>query len=225
MTMAKKLLVFDLDGTLIDSRRDIADSLNFALKQEGFSQLPQKKIEDLVGWGAKQLVQEALGNPSEEDLMRVFLSFWNRYDAHLLDYTRPYDGVIEFLEATGDWQRAVITNKPEGFSRKIIQGLGLEKYFQWLVGGDSLAVRKPDAAAIQPIRDALGNWEIGVMVGDSVVDLTFGKAAGLINCALTHGFGIHEELRAMAPEFLVKDFFELSALPLFAKKPSVASGF
>lgn len=219
-----KLLVFDLDGTLVDSRRDIADSLNFALKQEGFAQLPQKKIEDLVGWGAKQLVKEALGNPNEADLMRVFLSFWDRYDAHLLDHTRPYDGALEFLEATGDWQRAVITNKPEGFSRKIIQGLGLEKYFQWVIGGDSLAVRKPDVGVLHPIRDALRNWEIGVMVGDSVVDLQFGKATGLINCALTHGFGIHEELAAMAPDYLVKDFWELAGLTIFGKRSSTALG-
>jgi phosphoglycolate phosphatase len=218
-----KLLVLDLDGTLVDSRRDIADSLNFALKKEGFPELPRKKIEDLVGWGAKQLVKDALGNPSEEDLMRVFLSFWNHYDAHLLDHTRPYEGVMEFLQATGDWQRAVITNKPEGFSRKIIQGLELEKYFQWVIGGDSLAVRKPDAGVLHPIRLALGNWEIGVMVGDSVVDVEFGKAAGLINCALTHGFGIQDELAAMAPDFLIKDFWELAALSLFEKNENLST--
>lgn len=212
-----KLLLFDLDGTLIDSRRDIADSLNYALRKEGFSELPRKKIEDLVGWGAKQLVKDALGNPSEADLMRVFGTFWDRYDAHLLDETRPYEGVVEFLEATGDWRRAVVTNKPEGFSRKIIKGLQLEKYFEWIIGGDSLAVRKPDPEVLNPIRSSLGTWETGVMIGDSVVDLEFGKAAGLVNCTLTHGFGIRDELVALSPDFLVEDFWELASLPLWGR--------
>jgi phosphoglycolate phosphatase len=219
-----KLLVLDLDGTLVDSRQDIVNSLNHALKKEGFSELPRKQIEDLVGWGAKQLVRDALGNPSEEDLMRVFQTFWDCYDAHLLDETRPYDGAVEFLQATADWHRAVITNKPEGFSQKILRGLGLDQYFQWIIGGDSLAVRKPDPEVLSPIRESLGRWQLGVMVGDSVVDLEFGKACGLVNCTLTHGFGIREELAALSPDFLVEDFRELTSLPLFTGKGSVALG-
>jgi phosphoglycolate phosphatase len=219
-----KLLVFDLDGTLVDSRRDIANSLNDALRQEGFPELPPKQIEVLVGWGAKQLVQDALGKPQEEELNRVFNRFWKCYEEHLLDETRPYEGVVEFLRTTGDWQRAVITNKPEGFSRKILKGLELDSYFQWIIGGDSLMVRKPDPAVLDSIRVSLGGWDTGVMVGDSVVDLEFGKAAGLVNCTLTHGFGIREELAALSPDYLVEDFWELAALPLFSGKNSTASG-
>ncbi|MDX1387294.1 MAG: HAD hydrolase-like protein, partial [bacterium] len=150
-----KLLVFDLDGTLIDSRQDIATSLNFALEQEGFPVLSKKEIHNLVGWGARKLVADALGNPSQEDLERVFQSFWKYYDQHLLDETALYPDVLPFLDSTENWHRAVITNKPEGFTHKILKGLKLDSYFDWIFGGDSMAVRKPDPAVLDPIRAEL----------------------------------------------------------------------
>ena len=219
-----KLLIFDLDGTLIDSRKDIANSLNAALKQEGFPTLPNRQIENLVGWGARKLVEDALGNPKAEELQRVFQTFMEIYDRHLLDETTAYPDALPFLQATADWQKAVITNKPEALSKKILKGLDLERYFPWVLGGDSLAVRKPDPKVLEPIRQALGEFHPGVMIGDSLIDLEFARAAGLLTCLLTHGFGLPHELEEARPEYLVKDFAELARLPLFRDKSKINEG-
>jgi phosphoglycolate phosphatase len=210
-----KLLIFDLDGTLIDSRKDIANSLNFALEKEGFPVLPSEQIHNLVGWGARKLVEDALGNPSHEDLERVFQSFFEHYDQNLLEETTLYPEVLPFLEATGSWRRAVITNKPEAFTKKILKGLNLESYFDWVLGGDSLTVRKPDPGVLNPILEEIGQIQPGVMIGDSLVDYEFAQAAGLLTCLLTHGFGLPHELEAAKPDFLVQDFSELATLELF----------
>jgi len=201
-----QLLIFDLDGTLVDSKKDIAVSLNRALEQEGFSPLPQKQIEDLVGWGAKHLVREALGHPSDEELQRVFASFWQHYDQNLLNETALYPGVRDFLEHSDSWRKAVITNKPFIWTEKILAGLKLDSFFEWVIGGDSLAVQKPDPAVLGPIQKDLGEIARGIMIGDSLVDLEFGKSIGFKTCAVTHGFGLAEELRVAEPDFLVEDF-------------------
>ncbi len=209
-----KLLILDLDGTLIDSKQDIALSLNAALAEQGFPTLPQKKIEDLVGWGAKQLVREALGHPTEEDLGRVFLAFWRQYEAHCLDHTNLYPGVDEFLRETFAWQKAVVTNKPQLFTDKILAGLGIAHCFQWVIAGDTLSVQKPNPQVLSPIlREVPDLLQRGVVIGDSTVDLALGKSAGLPTCLLSHGFGIREELERGEPEFLYDDFSQWRAWP------------
>jgi phosphoglycolate phosphatase len=213
------VLIFDLDGTLVDSKKDIANSLNYALRHEGLAPLAQAKIEELVGHGAKTLVRDALGNPPDEVLGRVFLTFWNYYQEHLLDETRLYPSVAEFLENSKNWPKAVVTNKPELFSRKILEGLGVRGHFRWLIGGDTLPVQKPDPAVFAPIFHELGEPVGGLMVGDSHVDIECGRAAGLKTCAVTYGFRPREELLDCRPDFLVDDFAAFSRLPFLAEGP------
>jgi len=212
------VLIFDLDGTLIDSKKDIADSLNYALKEEGFATLSERKIEEMVGHGAKTLVRDALGNPSDEALGRVFLTFWNYYHEHLLDQTRLYPGVSEFLERHPDIPKAVVTNKPEIFSRKILDGLGIRSHFRWLIGGDTLPIQKPDPKVFEPIFQEIEGQVEGVMVGDSHVDIECGRAAGLQTCAVTYGFRPREELLAYRPDFLIDSFGDFSALPFMSPR-------
>jgi 2-phosphoglycolate phosphatase len=209
------LLIFDLDGTLIDSKKDIAVSLNAALEQEGFAPLSEKTVQDLVGRGAQRLVMEALGNPTGEQLGRVFLNFWNHYDAHCLDRTSLYPGVREFLESCTDIPMAVVTNKPELFSRKILQGLGVASRFRWLIGGDTLGVQKPDPRVLDPIFAELGGKPEALIVGDSEIDIDCGRDAGLWTCAVTYGFRGREELLALKPDFLIDRIEELPGLPVF----------
>ncbi|HCU23995.1 MAG TPA: hypothetical protein DF383_03180, partial [Deltaproteobacteria bacterium] len=209
------VLIFDLDGTLIDSKQDIADSLNEALIQEGLATLPQKKIEELVGYGAKKFVYDALGRPSEEVLARVFLNFWKCYDDSLLKQTRLYPGVMDFLETHSHLPMAVVTNKPEIFSEKILVGLGIRDRFRWLIGGDSLPVQKPDPQVLNPIFQEFGGTLQGLMVGDSHVDIECGKAAGFKTCAVTYGFRSREDLSKLTPDFLIDDFSALAELPVF----------
>lgn len=210
-----QLLIFDLDGTLIDSRRDIAGSLNFALAECGFATLAQETIEEMVGKGAKQLVGDALGNPSEADLLKVYQSFWHHYKENCLNATTMYPGAREFLAKTSHWHQALITNKPQVHTDKILAGLDLHPHFSWVIGGDLLPVRKPDPNTMEPIHQELKHYDRGVMIGDSLVDLEFGRAVGLTTCLLTHGFGKAEELVQAKPDYLVDDFTQLAGLEIF----------
>lgn len=210
-----QLVIFDLDGTLIDSRQDIADSLNFALAKCGFATLSQETIAEMVGKGAKQLVQEALGNPSDAELLQVYQSFLQRYEEHCLDATQLYPGVCEFLKQTSHWHQALVTNKPQRHTDKILAGFKLQNHFSWIIGGNLLPVRKPHPDTMAPIHRDLPHYERGVMVGDSLVDLEFGRAVGLTTCLLTHGFGNPQELAQAQPDYLVADMRELSSLEIF----------
>ncbi|HKY63953.1 MAG TPA: HAD-IA family hydrolase [bacterium] len=209
------LLIFDLDGTLIDSKKDIANSLNFALEEEGMPTLPHEQIEALVGHGARTLVRDALGHPSEEKVGRVFQSFWRRYLDHCLDETHLYPGVARFLASHADWPMAVVTNKPEVFSQKILEGLKVRSHFRWLIGGDTLTVQKPDPAVFDPIFQEWRGEGPGLMVGDSHVDIECGRAAGLLTCAVTYGFRTREELVECRPDFLIESFSDFDDLPFF----------
>lgn len=209
------LIVFDLDGTLVDTKKDIALSLNHALVQEGFAPLAHDHIAAMVGKGARQLVEEALGNPPAEDLQRVFVTFLDHYADHLLDHSEVYPGVEDFLMAHAQWNLAVVTNKPERHTQKMLAGLNLERHFFAVIGGDTLVQRKPHPSALEVLEQQVGPWEQGFMVGDSLVDLEFGRAGGLITCLLTHGFGLATELEAGRPDYLVEDFLALAQLPIF----------
>jgi len=208
-----KLIIFDLDGTLIDSKADIASSVNHALAQEGFPTLPQKTIEGFVGRGMMHLIRDALGEPTEAQAQKVAQNFWQHYMEHLLDQTRMYPGVLEFLEAFPSLEKAVVTNKPYAFSKRILEGLGIDRHFRWLIGGDSLPHQKPSPRMLDPIFSDLGHKPESLMVGDSQIDVDCGKGAGILTCGVTYGFREREELIASGPDYLIHDFQELASLP------------
>jgi phosphoglycolate phosphatase len=215
--MMLPLLIFDLDGTLIDSKKDIADSLNYSLATEGFSTLPDEQIENLVGRGARQLVCQAIGNPTDDELGKVFRTFWNHYYAHLLDQTMLYPGVLNFLESFSHLSKAVVTNKPEIFSKKILEGLKIDHHFRWVIGGDTLPIQKPNPQVFDPILQDLGVPVQALMIGDSDVDIECGRAAGFLTCAVTYGFRPRQELELVRPDFIIDGFEELEQLPIFSE--------
>lgn len=210
-----ELVIFDLDGTLIDSKSDIAHSVNYALAQEGFPTLPQKTIEGFVGRGMMYLIRDVIGEPSEKQAKQVAQNFWNHYMEHLLDETKMYPGVKEFLEQHPHLKKAVVTNKPFAFSKKILEGLEIDQHFRWLIGGDSLAHQKPSPQILDPIFSELGHKPDSLIVGDSQIDVDCGKAAGIRTCGVTYGFRNKEELIACQPDYLIHHFSELSQLSIF----------
>ncbi len=212
-----ELLIFDLDGTLIDSKADIANSVNAALTEEGFPTLPQKTIEGFVGRGMMYLIRDVIGEPTEEQAKKVAQNFWNHYMDHLLDQTKMYPGVLEFLKEFPHIEKAVVTNKPYAFSKKILEGLNIQHHFRWLIGGDSLAHQKPSPKMLDPIFEDLGRKPKSLIVGDSQIDVDCGKAAGILTCGVTYGFREAEELIACQPDYLIHDFSELSQLPCLKK--------
>jgi phosphoglycolate phosphatase len=195
-----RLFIFDLDGTLIDSRADIARSVNEALKELGLPAVETDKIADFVGNGVRQLMTRVLGEalgarPGNEILEAGITSYLAAYERGLLVDTKLYPGTPEALEKLWWSQKAVITNKPERFSRRILEGLGAARFFETILGGDSMLQKKPDPAPLRFVMDRCGVSPADtVMVGDSLVDIAAGKAAGTLTCGITGGFRPGEEL-------------------------------
>jgi len=187
------LIAFDLDGTLVDSLRDLAESANALLIQCGAAPLPADAIGSMVGDGAASLVARVLaaaGVPPPPDALERFLAF---YDARLLRWTRPYDGVEPLLAAIH--QRvplAVLTNKPLDATRRILDGLGLSRYFpsQRVLGGDGPFPRKPDPGGLRWLAASIGApIDRTLLVGDSSVDRNTARAAAARLCTARYGFG------------------------------------
>jgi phosphoglycolate phosphatase len=190
------LVVFDLDGTLVDSRADLAQSANAVLEQCGCPPLAEEAIGRMVGDGAATLVARAFaasGCPQPADALARFLSVYN---GRLLANTRPYEGVEELLDRIDrSLALAVLTNKPLGPTLEILDGLGLARHFsrELIVGGDGPFPRKPDPSALRDLaRRAGAEVSRTLMVGDSIIDWRTARAAGAQICMVRYGFGFHD---------------------------------
>ena len=186
------LIVFDLDGTLIDSQADLADAANALIAERGGTPLTVQQIAAMVGDGAAVLVRRALAAVHLPDDPAIALArFLELYDERLLRTTRLYDGMEAVLDdLSGRAALAVLTNKPAGATRRILDGLGLAETFRSIVGGDGPFPRKPDPAGLMHlIHDANSTAAQTVMVGDSAVDVATARAAGTRLCVARYGFG------------------------------------
>ena len=213
--------IFDLDGTLIDPRLDLAGAVNAALAAAGRRPLPVERIAAYVGDGVHKLLARAFDLPAEADrpealagpLAGALAVFRAHYREHCLDHTRLYPGVLETLDHFRDKAHAVVSNKPEDFSRLIVDRLGLGRYIRVVVGGGSAPALKPDPA---PVRLALERLEVdaarAVMVGDGLTDLEAGRRAGLRTCAVVYGIGDPSVLAGAHPDHLLRTFAELRDL-------------
>jgi phosphoglycolate phosphatase len=196
---AIRLMVFDLDGTLIDSRRDLANAVNAMLKEMKRPALPENVIAEYVGDGAGMLVRRALGDPDDEALVAEGMEqFLISYRAHMLDHTYVYDGVFAALDALRklpagrERKFAVLTNKPVRPSRAICDALGLSKYFFQIYGGNSFGTKKPDPEGLNALmREAGVRPDETVMIGDSVVDVLTARNAGTYVIGCTFGLSSH----------------------------------
>lgn len=207
-------VVFDLDGTLVDSRADLASAVNHVLRSLSLPELPPETLYGYVGDGARALVERALGAAHQDRIEAGVGMFMEYYGAHLLDATRPYPGMVEALVALTSRPVAlsVLTNKPVSLSRRILEGLALAPRFVEIVGGDSLPTRKPDPEGIEHLRARTGTpRERTLLVGDSPVDVCTARAAGIAFCGVAWGL-VPAALRAARPERLVETPAELVAL-------------
>jgi phosphoglycolate phosphatase len=200
------LLVFDLDGTLVDSRADIRSGLNEALDRihPGTPPLTPEEVRSMIGEGALLLVTKALRATGHDDAPRDVLPvFLDCYRKRLLDETRLYPGVQETLEALSGRPMAVLTNKPGDLSRTIVDGLGVGRFFGRVVGGGDLATKKPDPEGLRLLMQEAGVRPAETtMVGDSAIDVRTGRAAGARTVGVTFGFD-PEGVRAVGPDVLI----------------------
>jgi phosphoglycolate phosphatase len=207
-----RALVFDLDGTLIDSKLDLALSIDATLKRMGRASLPHEQIYSYVGNGALMLVRRALGDSvtdaEAEEGHRYFLSY---YREHMLDNTVTYPGVREALDLLSGRSMAVLTNKPVRFSEGILAGLGISHYFRYVYGGNSFESKKPDPEGMNILlRDLSVAPREAMIVGDSDVDVRTARNAGTWSCGVSYGLGL-EGLRACPPDLMLDNLAELPA--------------
>ena len=184
-------VLLDLDGTLIDSRADLATGVNLTRRDLGLAPLPSAQIAGYVGDGVRKLLARAL--PECPGRLEEALALNHRhYCAHLLDETRLYPGTLEALTRLGEagWLLAVVTNKPRSFTDLILAGLGVAPLLAAVVGGGDCPALKPDPAPLHLALDACGaRPEVSWMVGDHCTDLEAGRRAGLLRCYCAFGFG------------------------------------
>ena len=211
------LLIFDLDGTLIDSKHDIVAGVNAARAHMGLAPLDTETVASYVGNGAPVLMRKAMGPEATEEAIAAALRFFlDYYHANPLVHTVLYPGVREALDELyhAGKQMAVLTNKPENISKLIMNGLGLGEHFFRVYGGDSFAEKKPHPIGIRTLMEESGIGAGGtVMVGDSSVDMKTARNAGVIACGVSYGFA-PETLAAEPPDFLIDDMRELTVRAL-----------
>lgn len=198
--MPIKLIIFDLDGTLIDSSKDITEAINYAIGIYSLPPLTTKDTIKLVGEGISRLIEKLLSNTplngTDEIKKTVMDRFLEYYSAHLLDNTRDYPEVKQTLERLKDYRKAVISNKRETLSKRILEGLGLSGFFDIIIGSDSTPEKKPSPLPIQKVLTELGvRPEEAIIVGDSNLDIEAGRAAGLKTVSVTYGYRPYEMIK------------------------------
>ena len=207
------VLIFDLDGTLVDSKKDLTASVNHVRLTFHLPELTEYEISTFIGDGAQMMIQRALGadaGPADVHAgLQLFLSY---YREHMLDQSALYPGVDETLERLGDFQLAVLTNKPIRFSRTMLEGLGILHRFAAVYGGNSFERKKPDPVGVfQILTDTKGHPEKTWMIGDSAVDVLTGRNAGVRTCGVSWGYAT-DSFNATPPDFLIHRFEELEEL-------------
>ena len=214
-----RLLIFDLDGTLVDSRIDLANSVNAMLRHYGKPELPNDVIASYIGNGAPMLVRRSLGDPDDETYVHeAVVYFMEYYRAHKLDTTYVYSGIREALDffhaahnggSAGRMKMAVLSNKPVGPSKSIVKELGLGQYFFQVYGGNSFHTKKPDPVGVEALlAEAGARAEQTVIIGDSDIDIITARNAGAYSIGVTYGLAPHT-LEDAPPDVLVDQPQEL----------------
>jgi len=225
-----RLLIFDLDGTLVDSRVDLANSINAMLRHYDRHELPNDVISSYIGNGAPMLVRRSLGDPDDESFVQeALLYFLSYYREHKLDTTYVYAGIKESLDAIQSSRHgqphkmAVLSNKPVVPSRAIVDALGLGPYFFQVYGGNSFHTKKPDPAGVQALLEEAGvQAEETAIIGDSDIDILTARNAGIYSVGVTYGLAPHT-LADAPPDVLIDHPHELATV--FGEREQSRLGF
>ena len=206
----KQLILYDLDGTLVDTREDIAQAANHMLRQMGSPELPHDVIAGYVGRGVHHLIGHCLKSEDPKRIEKGIKIYRAYYGEHMLDHSRLFPGVLEMLQYFKAQHQVVLTNKPNPFSYDLLRALGVAAYFAAVIAGDSVYPKKPDPAAVRAMMERFGvAAEAAVFIGDSLIDIETARNAGIGIAVIAHGFGSREELQSASPDLLAADFVEL----------------
>jgi phosphoglycolate phosphatase len=207
-----RLYIFDLDGTLLDTRRDLTTAVNEMLSACGMAPKGLEEVVGYVGDGIRRLVERSLGSDSA-DLDRAEKLFRKAYEAHLVDATVPYPGIVETLQMLDRSHKAVFTNKSHRMTVRLLEELGIQHFFSVVVGGDSVKQKKPSPEGIGHILEETGvRPEDAVMIGDHKNDIVAAQRAGVTSVFVTYGFSRLENVLPHNPDHVIKSPGELLTL-------------
>lgn len=204
------LIIFDLDGTLVDSQKDIINSVNYCLRKLGLKEKKPELIASYIGIGREHLVREAVGSVNKDKFDKAYSIFREHYNKHLVDTTVLYLGIKNVLDYFKNKKKTVITNRGIESSKRVLKLLGVINYFDKIIGGDDEECRKPSPKLIQYALKELGiKNERAIMVGDMIFDIKAAKAAGVATCAVTYGIGKIEDIIRAKPDYIIDHIEEL----------------
>ena len=211
----KKLVIYDLDGTLVDTRLDIIRSVHHMLREMGEPSLPDETIQRYVGRGLSELIKRCLRTEDDARVAEGVRRYRAYYAHHYLDHSRLLPGTRTVLQQFRDRRQVVLTNKASPFSQRLLEELGVASYFAEIITGDGPYPNKPDPTSTRALIERAGvTREQVLMVGDSEVDIQTGRNAGVLTVIVAHGFVSREELESFKPDALVGDFRALIALAI-----------
>jgi len=200
-----KSIIFDLDGTLVDSSRDISSAVNHVRKNYGLKELTVHEVIGCVGSGVTRLIELAVLPDSDVDPTTLRTELLDFYSDHLLEETTTYPGITSLLEElAGGYRLAVATNKPLGLSQRIIKGLGMERVFSVIAAPETTGKGKPEPGMLQHISEKhqAAPTEI-IMIGDSPIDIQVSRNFGCTACAVSWGYNLPEILHETKPDFMI----------------------
>ena len=207
------LIIFDLDGTLVDSREDMANAVNFTLKQIGLREKNISEISSYIGKGIEDLIRGSLGNKQEALLKRALSIFVEYYRKHSTDTTVLYPNVKEILEYFKNKRKTIVTNRNYEFALTTLNKLGIRDYFEDIVGGDDIGCMKPSSCPLDRSMGRLNaDKEKAIIVGDMDIDIVAGKKAGIITCGVTYGMGKKEDIIKAKPDFIIDNIVDLKSI-------------
>jgi phosphoglycolate phosphatase len=205
------LLIFDMDGTLMDSQRDIALGVMYALKKLGYGAKSEELIASYIGTGMNDLIARSIESDDPEKIREASSAYGEYYSRHCTDNTVLYPGVTETLDLFADKKKAIVTNRNHNFAVLLLAKLGISGHFVDVVGGDMGLCIKPDACQINKVLKDTGiRPQKAMMIGDMDLDVKAGKQAGTKTCGVTYGIGRLDALKASKPDFLIDNFSDLA---------------
>lgn len=205
-----ELIIFDLDGTLIDSRKDIASAVNFTLKKVNLPAKGEPEISSYIGMGVEDLIRKSLGQGEGDIFLRAKSIFEEYYRKHSVDNSVLYPGVKEILEYFKDKKKVIVTNRNYEFAESVLKSMGIFDFFEDIAAGDDASCMKPSPC---PLERSLAKLVIdkrrAIIVGDMHIDVLAGKRAGIFTCAVTYGIGSRQDIIEAGPDYIIDDLLSL----------------
>ena len=203
------LIIFDLDGTLVDSKEDIVNAVNFTLRKLGLNEKQFDEIVSYIGTGVESLIRKAIGDKNRDLLDKGISIFEDYYKKHSATKSKLYPHVEDVLKQFRDKQMFVVTNRKRDMALVTLNSLEITKFFKDIIGGDDVSCLKPSACSLDKALKYNKNGKRSMIVGDMDLDILSGKRAGILTCAVTYGIGKKEDILKAEPDYIIDDIGQL----------------